>query len=102
MMAVYRPKYRDPKTGNAVRSAVWWYEFYFAGRRVRESAKTTRKTVAAEAEKRRRAELERAHAGMPTERPEQRIRTISVVLKEYRAAYPVNHREKSVLMVKNR
>jgi integrase len=101
-MAVYRPKYKDPKTGKAVRSAVWWYEFAFAGRRVRESAKTTRKTVAGEAEKRRRAELERAHAGMPIERPDQRIRTVGAVLKEYRATYPVNHREKSILMVKNR
>ncbi len=85
-----------------MRSGFWWYEFTFAGRRARESAKTTRKTVALEAEKRRRAELERVHAGMPTEKPEHRIRTISVVLKEYRATYPVNHREKSVLMVKNR
>jgi hypothetical protein len=101
-MAVYRPKYRDPETGDLVLSGFWWYEFTFAGRRVRESAKTTRKTVAVEAEKHRRAELERVHAGMPTQEPEHRIRTISAVLKEYRAAYPVNHREKSVLMVKNR
>ncbi len=101
-MAVYRPKYRDSKTGGLVLSGFWWYEFTFAGRRVRESAKTTRKTVAVEAEKHRRAQLERVHAGMPTEKPEHRIRTISAVLKEYRAAYPVNHREKSVLMVKNR
>lgn len=101
-MAVYKPKYRDAKTGGPVRSAVWWYEFTFAGRRVRESAKTTRKTVALEAEKLRRAELERAHAGMPTETPGQRIRTVKAVLNEYQAAYPVNHRAKSVLMVKNR
>jgi len=101
-MAVYRPKYRDPKTGDLVRSGFWWYEFTFAGRRVRESAKTTRKTVALEAEKRRRADLERVHAGMPTEKPEHRIRTISIVLKDYGAGYPINHREKSVLMVKNR
>jgi len=55
-----------------------------------------------EAEKRRRAELERAHAGLPIERPEQRIRTISAVLKEYHGAYLVNHRGKSILMVQNR
>jgi hypothetical protein len=56
-MAVYRPKYKDPKTGTPIHSAMWWYEFTFAGRRVRESAKTTRKTVAIEAEKHRRRTL---------------------------------------------
>lgn len=64
-MAVCRPTYRDPKTGKTKQSRVWWYEFVFAGKRIRESAKTTRKTVATEAEKRRRAELERALAGIP-------------------------------------
>lgn len=102
VMAVYRPKYKDPKTGSPIHSAVWWYEFTFAGRRVRESAKTTRKTVAIEAKKHRRAELERAHAGLPIEKPEHRVRTVGTVLKEYHAEYLVNHREKSILMVKNR
>ena len=26
-MAVYRPKYRDQKTGELVESEIWWYEF---------------------------------------------------------------------------
>ena len=52
-MAIYRPRYRDPKTGELVESAKWWYEFPFAGRRVRESSKSTRKTIATE---RRRTE----------------------------------------------
>ena len=29
------------------RGNVWWYEFIFAERRIRESAKTSRKTIAA-------------------------------------------------------
>jgi len=45
------------------RGGVWWYEFIFAGKRVRESANTRRKTLAAEAEKSQRLELERAYAG---------------------------------------
>jgi len=53
------------------RGAIWWYEFTFAGRRIRESAKTTRKTVAIEAEKARRRELERALAGLPVEEREE-------------------------------
>jgi hypothetical protein len=31
------------------RGGTWWYEFIFAGKRVRESAKTSRKTIALEA-----------------------------------------------------
>ena len=66
-MAVYKPKYRDKKTGEPVESDIWWYEFIYSGQRIRESAKTTRKTVAQEAEKDHRRRLERAAAGMPTE-----------------------------------
>ena len=101
-MSVYRPTYTDPKTGKTKDSAVWWYEFTFAGKRVRESSKSTRKTIAVEAEKRRRLELERAMAGLPTEQPHSRISTVRDVLKTYRAGYPVNHRNKSVLVVENR
>jgi hypothetical protein len=36
------------------RGNVWWYEFWFANRRVRESAKTTSKTLAKAAEQKRR------------------------------------------------
>ena len=60
-MSVYRPKYQDPKTGKLKQQAVWWYEFTFAGKRIRDSAKTTRKTIAVAAEKQRRLELEPAH-----------------------------------------
>ncbi len=37
------------------RGKVWWYEFWFAGRRIRESAKTGSKTVAKGAEQQRNA-----------------------------------------------
>ena len=40
------------------RGKVWWYEFVFAGRRIRESVKTHSKTVAKLAEQKRRRELE--------------------------------------------
>ena len=89
-MAVYR------------RGNTWWYEFTFASRRVRESAKTSRKTIAVEAEKRRRLELERALAGIPSERPQDRIQTVTGVLDAYRAAYKVNHRQKSIAVVEER
>jgi integrase len=80
----------------------WHFEFFFAGRRIRESAHTTRKTIAIKAEERRRLELERALQGLPTEKATDRIRTVSAALKTYRERYAVNHREKSIVWVKDR
>lgn len=101
-MSVFRPKYQDPKTGQVKQQAVWWYEFTFAGKRIRASAKTRSKTIAIQAEKQRRLELERSLAGMPAEKPQNRIRTVAEVLGDYRKAYPVNRRDNSVAIVKER
>jgi hypothetical protein len=57
-MAVFQPTYKHPKTGEQVHSKTWWYDFIFAGKRIRESAKTTLKTRARLAEQNRRRELE--------------------------------------------
>ena len=54
-MAVYRPA-RD--------SRIWWYDFIFQGQRVRESAKTRSKTLAKDAERIRRRELEESYNGI--------------------------------------
>ena len=40
------------------RGEIWWYEFWFAGRRIQESSKSASKTVAKSAEQKRRRELE--------------------------------------------
>lgn len=80
----------------------WYFEFTFAGRRIRESAHTGRKTIALETEKRRRLELERALNGLPTEVAAGRIRTVSVALADYIKAYTVNHRAGSVTWVQER
>lgn len=98
-MAVFRRKRKDPRTGAVVEAPVWWYEFTFAGRRIRESAKTTRKTIAIEAEKQRRLQLEKRLAGIPEERITDRIRSVSEVLKSYENGYRVNHRPKAVSVV---
>jgi hypothetical protein len=52
-MALFRPSYTDKKSGKVKNSAVWWYDFTYAGRRIAESTKTTRKTIAIEAQKKR-------------------------------------------------
>jgi len=102
-MAVYRPKYKDLKTGRLVYSRVYWFEFTYAGNRIRESSKQTKKTLAHIAEDNRRKELERSYAGLPTgETPKDRIRTVKAALASYQRTYPVNHRQKSVDVVSER
>jgi integrase len=101
-VSVYRPTYRDRKTGKLKESEVYWLDFTFAGKRIQESTRVKRKTVAIEVEKQKRRELERSLAGLPSEKPKDRIRTVSEGLKTYRKAFPVNHRHKSVLVVENR
>ena len=101
-MSVYKPTYRDPKTGKTKQQRVWWYAFTFAGRRIQESSKSTRKTIAVEAEKLRRLELERAYAGIPTVQQDHRVRTVRMALAEYQTAYVVNHRPKAVAWLTER
>ena len=84
------------------RGDVWWYEFIFAGRRIRESAKTSRKTIALEAERGRRLELEKTLAGLPVEKRENRINSVAGVVKKDLAHYEINHRAKSVLFANGR
>ena len=85
------------------RGDVWWYEFWFAGRRIRESSKSPSKTLAKAAEQKRRRELEEGFNNFTDVRHE-RVRTMRDIaddfLEEYRlrlprsavfAEYAVNH-----------
>jgi integrase len=103
-MSLFKPTYTDKKTGHQKKSSVWWFKFVYAGKPIRESAQTTRKTVAGEAEKRRRLELEKANAGMPSEKREKRIRSVADVVKPYIERYEQDHRgrPKSILFAKGR
>jgi integrase len=101
-MAVYRPKYRDPKTRELVESEIWWYEFSFAGKRYRESAKTPLKTIARDAEQQRRRELEKTLAGLPVEKRERRIHAIKELIAAYLKHYGDSHRAKSVIFAEQR
>jgi hypothetical protein len=85
-MAVYRPIYRDVKTGELKQSKIWWYNFSFSGRRIQESSKSSRKTIATEAEKNRRLELERGFNQIADNR-QQRIRTVAELADEYLEGY---------------
>ena len=63
------------------RGGVWWYEFAFLGQRVRESSRSTSKTVARDAERQRRRELEESANGLRGKR--RRPLLFSVAVREY-------------------
>lgn len=90
-MAVYRPKRKGES------SKFYVCEFVYQGKRFQESTGATSKTVAKEYEKRRKAEMERAAAGLPTDQKASRIRTVTEVVRPYLEGYKLNHRPKSVL-----
>ena len=87
-MSVFRPQDKDKKTGEMKHTKVWYYKFVFAGRLVKESAKTTSKTVAKEAEKRRRRELEQGFNGLSDVRND-RIMGINQLAKTFLKDYKV-------------
>lgn len=95
-MAVYQPTYRDKKTGKQEKADQWWYGFTYNGKRFREPAKTTRKTIAQEAERKRRLELEQA-GRTPAHASKDRIASVADRVKLYLLNYPSSHRPKSVI-----
>ena len=89
-MAVYKPT----RKGEA--SKFYICEFVYQGKRFQESTGATSKTVAKEYEKRRKAEMERAAAGLPTEQKATRIRTVNDVVKSYEAGYNASPEERAL------
>src|SRR5918996_4976313 len=73
------------------RGQVWWYEFWFAGRRIQESTEATSKTVAKLAEQKRRRELEEGFNSIE-DRRDERIRTIKEIAKDYLDGYVLRNR----------
>ena len=73
------------------RGDVWWYGFNFAGRVYQESTKSKSKTLAKEAEKKRRRELEEAFNNTADTR-KARVQSISTLAEAYLEDYKVRHR----------
>ena len=69
------------------RGEFYWYEFWFAGRRVRESSKSASKTVAQKAEKKRLRELEEGFNNVVTDARRDRIRLFREVADTYLEGY---------------
>jgi integrase len=73
------------------RGKVWWYEFWFAGRRIQESTKATSKSVAKLAEVKRRRELEEGFNSVEDVRHLQ-IQTLQHVSADYLTSYGLRHK----------
>jgi len=73
------------------RGNTWWYEFWFSGRRIQESSKSTSKTIAKQAEQIRRRELEKGYNNIQDVR-QQLILPLREVAKEYLTSYALRLR----------
>jgi integrase len=73
------------------RGDVWWYSFNFAGKHYQESTKSKSKTLAKDAEKKRRRELEEAFNGTG-DRRKARVQCISTLGTAYLEDYAIRHR----------
>ena len=73
------------------RGDVWWYSFTFSGKKYQESSKSASKTVAKDAEKKLRRELEEAYNDIG-DRRKVRVQTISALATAYLEDYKVRHR----------
>ncbi|HLW54365.1 MAG TPA: tyrosine-type recombinase/integrase [Candidatus Angelobacter sp.] len=63
-MALYRPTYRDQKTGEKKKSQIWWMQFHFQGSLIQESTKTRSLTIARKVQTKRKYELETGLTGI--------------------------------------
>jgi len=78
------------------RGDVWWFKFKFAGQEIRESAKTTSKTLARDAERARRRRLEESFNGVAKrERPPLFKVAAKAWLKTKEASTPRTYRNYS-------
>jgi integrase len=79
------------------RGDTWWYKFKFAGQSIRESAKTSSKTVAKSAQRTRRRELEEGFNGIS--KP-QRAQLFNVAAEAWIAAKQAHLSPRSVTIEK--
>ncbi|MGA2249954.1 hypothetical protein [Terracidiphilus sp.] len=77
------------------RGDVWWYEFWFSGRRIQESTKSASKTVAKSAEQRRRRELAEGFNSFEDVRHE-RVRTVNEIATDFLTSYKLRNPQSAV------
>jgi integrase len=73
---IYKPRYRDPKTGELKESSNYWYKFMWQGKLIRESTKQGNDKVARQMEAAHRTSLAKGEVGI-------RERKVAPTLKEF-------------------
>ncbi|MGH9616971.1 MAG: hypothetical protein ACRD28_09545 [Acidobacteriaceae bacterium] len=73
---------------------MWWFKFYFAGQLIRETSKSTSRTVAKEAERERRRELEAGYNNVKEVR-RNRIRLLAEIIDDYLVGYRLRYQSAS-------
>ena len=73
------------------RGRIWWYTFTFFGRTIRESSKSTSKTIALKAEQQHRRRLEEGFLNIRNVR-QQRVRYLKDIIAEYLEGYRLRNR----------
>lgn len=66
---IYKPTYRDKKTGEVRETDIYWYKFRFNGKLVRESTKQTNDKVARQMESAHRTALAKGEVGIREKKP---------------------------------
>jgi integrase len=101
-MAIYRPTYRDKDTGELREAEVYWCDFTYQHRRIRESTGQTKKTLAKSYENRRRRELENAIAGVTAPKSEDRIRDVKSIIESWIKVRTAGKRERTKAYIRER
>lgn len=76
---IYKPTYRDKKTGELRASEIYWYKFRFNGKLIRESTKQTNDKVARTMESAHRTALAKGEVGIREKKP---VATLAAFLAE--------------------
>jgi integrase len=87
--SIYRPKYRDRKTGELRECRTFWIQYYRNGRAVRENTRSDKITVAKELLKRRQGELA---AGQWVEPKAEKVR-VEELIEALVRDYDINERK---------
>ncbi len=66
---IFKPTYRNPKTGERVKAAIYWYKFMWHGKLVRESTKQTNDKLARQMESAHRTALAKGQVGIRERKP---------------------------------
>lgn len=77
------------------RGKIWWFRFKFAGQTIRESSKSNSKTIARDAERMRRRELERGYNGIDKQ---QRAQLLGVAADNWLEAKKSHLSPRSVII----